>query len=334
MDLNDRFLWHDGGRLIAFRSGAIADAPEIARSRGWDPFELISTARALSDADELRETASAVHKVPRGEVPALAGELIDKVATKRLVALGGGRVIDVAKAVAAAREGGVCAIPTTLAGAEMNSIGRLVPGHEDVVRVRPALVLADPALMTSLPEQPLRASAMNALAHGTEALFTRMANPAAGVIALHGASLIASSLDHEPDERPRADLALGALFCSWAMESAGFALHHVISQTLVRECGAPHAETNAIMLPVTIGALARRSPKAAERVASALTTETASLGERVRELADEPRRLSDLGLDQAQIAEVPELALERPELRNLAEVPTRAELEELLETAW
>lgn len=334
MDLNERFLWHQGGRLIAFRSGAVADAPEIARSRGWTPFELISTERALSGADALADAAATVHEVPRGQVPDLAAELVEKVSTERLVALGGGRVIDVAKAVASAREGGVCAIPTTLSGAEMNSIGRLAPGHEGAARIRPAIVLADPALMTSLPEQPLRASAMNALAHGLEALFTRMANPAAGLIALHGAALIASALDHDPEERPRADLALGSLFSSWAMESAGFALHHVLSQTLVRECGAPHAETNAILLPVTLEALAGRSPKAAERVASALSTKPESLGERIRELSDEPRRLSDLGLDQNRVAEVPELALERVELRNLAEAPTRAELEQLLEQAW
>ncbi len=334
MDLNDRFLWHDGGRMIAFRSGAVADAPEIARSRKWTPYELISTERALAGVGELATAAAAVHVLPRGQVPELAAGLVDKVSTDRLVALGGGRVIDVAKAIASAREGGVCAIPTTLSGAEMNSIGRLMPGHEDAARVRPAIVLADPGLMTSLPEQPLRASAMNALAHGVEALFTRMANPAAGLIALHGAALIASALDHEPDERPRADLALGSLFSSWAMASAGFALHHVLAQTLVRECGAPHAETNAILLPVTVGALAGRSPKAADRVASALRTKPESLGERIRELSDEPRRLSDLGLDQERVAKVPELALERVELRNLAEVPTRPELERLLEQAW
>ena len=334
MDLNERFLWQDGGRLIAFRAGAPADAPEILHSRGWEPFELISTARAMSGADELRSAAAAIHEVPRGEVPRLAGELIDEVGTERLVALGGGRVIDVAKAVAAARAGGVCAIPTTLSGAEMNSIGRLAPGYEKATRVRPAIVLADPGLMTSLPEQALRASAMNALAHGVEALFTRLANPAAGLIALHGGALIGSALDHERDERSQADLALGSLFCGWAMESAGFALHHVICQTLVRECGAPHAETNAIMLPVTIAALARRSAKAAERLASALGVEPDGLGGRIRELSDDPRRLSDLGLDQSRVADVPDAALERVELRNLAEAPTRAELEGILERAW
>ncbi len=334
MQLEDRFLWQDGGRLIAFRVNAVADAPEVARSHSWEPFELLSTPRALDGADELANSAAAVHEVPHGEVPDLAGGLIDSVAALRLVALGGGRVIDVAKAVAATRSGGVLAIPTTLVGAEMSSIGRLPPGHEKATRVRPAIVLADPELMTSLSEQALRASAMNAIAHGVEALFTRMANPAAGLIALHGVGLISSALDQPRESRPRADLALGSLFCAWALESAGFALHHVICQTLVRECGAPHAETNAAMLPITIEALAHRSERAAKRLAKALSTEQDALGNRIRELAGEPRRLSDLGLEQSCVVDVPDAAIERVELRNLAKIPPRAEIEQILERAW
>jgi len=334
MELHDRFLWQDGGRLIAFRGNALSDAVEILRSRNWEPFELVTTSRALADADELTKAATAVHVIGPGEVPALALGLRDRVAALRLVALGGGRVIDVAKAVAAGRSGGVCAIPTTLSGAEMSSTGRLAPGNEKATRVRPAIVLADPALMTSLPEKALRASAMNSLAHGVESLFTRMANPAAGLIALHGASLMRAALDQEPADRARADLALGSLFCGWAMESAGYGLHHVLCQTLVRACGAPHAETHAIVLPVTIAMLAKRSEAAADRLANALSTEPDRLGERVRDLSGETRRLSDLGLDQAQVADVPDKALERIELRNLPKIPSRAELEEILEQAW
>ena len=65
--------------------------------------------------------AAAVHHVGPGPVDELAGELRDRVSGTLLVALGGGRVIDVAKALAAAAGPPVraAAIPTTLSAAEM-----------------------------------------------------------------------------------------------------------------------------------------------------------------------------------------------------------------------
>ena len=58
----------------------------------------------------------------------VAARLIDDVGDGDLVALGGGRVIDVAKAIAAVREVRVAALPTTLSGAEMTRIHRLPEG--------------------------------------------------------------------------------------------------------------------------------------------------------------------------------------------------------------
>ena len=60
--------------------------------------------------------------------------------------------------------------------------------------MRPALVIADPALMASQPMPDLAASAMNALAHAVEALYTPLANPVAEMAALRAAELIAEGL--------------------------------------------------------------------------------------------------------------------------------------------
>ena len=80
---------------------------------------------------------------------------------------------------------------------------------------------------------------MNALAHGAESLYTPLANPVATMAALRGAELLAGALDHPAEERDRAALALGSLLCAYALDSAGFALHHVVCQTLVGCSGRP-----------------------------------------------------------------------------------------------
>ncbi|HXR60964.1 MAG TPA: iron-containing alcohol dehydrogenase, partial [Solirubrobacterales bacterium] len=188
-----------------------------------------------------------------------------------LVALGGGRVIDVAKAVASLSGVEVVAVPTTMSGAEMTGSHRLPEGAEERVRgmVRPSLVIADPEAMTSQPEARLRASSMNALAHGADTLYLPLSNPVSEMTALRGAELIARNLDGEPVLRDREELALGSLLCGYAIDSAGMGMHHLVCQSLVRLCGTPHAETNAAILPCALAFLSEQAPEVYERLATA-----------------------------------------------------------------
>jgi len=331
------FTWRDGERTVVFRAGAFADAPDILDEGTWGRFELLTTPRALGAASvELGERSSAVHQVPGGPVPDAAAALIGSVRNPTLVALGGGRVIDTAKAIAAVRGGRVCAMPTTLSGAEMTTIHRLPAGRESQAShlVRPALVIADPIEMTTLEERRLRASAMNALAHGAEALYGPLANPVATLSALRGAELISAALDQNAGERDRADLALGSLLSADALDSAGFALHHVVCQTLVRVLEIPHAETNATMLPRTIAAMRPRAPEAIESLATALATTPGRIQSRIQSLAGGRRRLRDLDPDRDRLETAVNAILSRPDLANTPDPPDRDELQALLERAW
>jgi alcohol dehydrogenase class IV len=328
------FTWRDGERIVIFRHGALDAAPAILREQGWEEFDLLSTPRALADAPRELQGVGPVHEVALGAVPDLAKAIMGTVRGVAIVALGGGRVIDTAKAIAAAHGGRVCAIPTTLSGAEMTAIHRLPEGHEGRALIRPALVIADPDAMTSQPEPQLRASAMNALAHGAEPLYTPFANPVATMAALRGASLIAASLDAERRSRNRYELALGSLLCAYALDSGLLALHHVICQTLVRVCGTPHAETNAAMLPRTMEAMRDRAPEAIEALAVAIGAEPAGIGERIAELGGGPRRLEELGASRDCLPDVVRAALERPQLQWTPSPPDGDELAALLEAAW
>ena len=86
-------------------------------------------------------------------------------------------MIDAAKAIAAVREGETAAIPTTLSGAEITGIHRLPEGHE-ATAAQPARDRdRGPQAMTDLPGEALRATALNSLGHGADALFGPVANP-------------------------------------------------------------------------------------------------------------------------------------------------------------
>lgn len=306
-----------------------------------EPFDLLSTERHLESAGRLAGSAVAVHEVPAATAPATgvttaAVRLLGSIDATNLVALGGGRTIDVAKAIASVTGARVAAIPTTMSGAEMTGIHRLPEGAESRVRamVRPALVIADPDLMTSAPEPELRASSMNALAHGADSLYTPFANPVSRMTALRGAELIASALDAEPAARDRAALAVGSILCGYAIDSGGFAIHHVVCQTLVRVCGSPHAGTNAAILPRAMAFMAPRAPDRIAALATALGTSSDRIESRILQLGGNPPGLGQLGADQNRLAEAVEAMLMRPELSFTPDAPGRPELQRLIEAAW
>jgi alcohol dehydrogenase class IV len=319
---------------VRFAEGALAAAPATLDENGWSEFELLSTPRALEGAPAgLVERASAVHEVPAGKVAEVSALIFERVGSDRLVALGGGRVIDAAKAIAAVREGEAAAIPTTLSGAEMTAIHRFPEGRTAPRLNRPILAVADPTAMTSLPEQPLRATALNSLGHGADALFGPVANPFSTTSALRGIELIAGALDQPEAERDRVALALGSLFCAHAIDGAGLTLHHAVCQELVRETGVPHAETNATMLPHTMAAMREREPAAMEALASALGTDLDGLDARLAELGGGRRRLGDLDPDRSGLAAALDTMAKR--VVGVMRAPlTREELADLVETAW
>lgn len=306
------FRWRDGERLLVFGRGAVADGGELIE-RG---YAMLTTSRALAGAEELAQAASAVHEVPAGRVDEIAGELRPRIEGEWLVALGGGRVIDVAKALAAADPPRrVAAIPTTLSGAEMTSVHRHARGvPADAARVRPAIVINDPALSASAPAQRLAQSAGNALGHAFEGPATPLRNPVAELAALSASRLIADAFDSDdPDDAARDAVALGALLAGYTIGSTGYGLHHVMSQTLARFAGVPHGAANTIMLPVSTSALAERAAEWFARLERAIGSEPTSLAARIRELGG-VARLRDAGVSGEQLELCVEQASQRPEL--------------------
>lgn len=329
--------WRDpeAGRAVFVGDGLVAEATELLADEGWDEFELLTTERARKDAPALAEAAARVHLVPHGPVPEAAAAVLDAVGAERLVALGGGRVIDAAKAVAAVRGGRVAAIPTTLSGAEMTAIHRLPAGHQATAGVRPALVIADPEAMTSLPERELRATAMNALAHGADSLYTPLADEGTRSAALAGAHRIARELDADRERRDRSELAFGAILCGQAIDAAGLAVHHVVSQSAVRVCGTPHAETNAAVLPVAMDEMRSRAPEPIERLAAALDCEPEQIRVRIEALGGGRRGLAELGAADRCREPLIETALARPELDAMTPGEwTRDDVARIVAAAW
>jgi maleylacetate reductase len=324
----ERFRHVDAHRTILFGPGAVEDAAEPIGTG----FTLLSTARAMQAVPSLAPRAGAVVEVPSGLVEDVAGELRARVRGERLVALGGGRVVDVAKALAAADPPRiVIAIPTTLSAAEMTGAHRHARGvPAGTPHARPALVVNDPALSASQPPALLAASSANALAHALAAVASERATPLSAAVGREAVRRVAGGWAQDAPDRPQ--LALGALLAGWAVDHSGLGLHHVLAQTAVRSAGLAHAHANAALLPATSGALRARAPTAFAALDADLGVPVEQLAARLRARAGADG-LGALDDDEALLARAVEAAAARPELARLTPPPGRDELRALYRAA-
>jgi alcohol dehydrogenase class IV len=319
--MGDAFTWQDGERTIRFGRGTVATFEELLGTG----YTLLTTERAEASAPDVVAAAGAVHHVRPGRVDEIAEELRETVSGELLVALGGGRVVDVTKALAAVAGPPVraAAIPTTLSAAEMSKGHRQATGAPPGTRShRPAIVINDPDLSASQPPDELAASAANSLGHAVEGAVTVNASPVP-VLAAHEAIRLTEAA-YAGDEPDREQLALAALLSGYTIDHAGLGLHHVLCQTLVRIGGAGHGPANAAMLPHTIGALRRRNPATVDATALA------------RDLARRAgaERLRDIGVAEGRLEDCVKAAAERPQLKVTPPPADADEIRALYRDAW
>jgi alcohol dehydrogenase class IV len=311
--MSKAFRHVDHERTICFGVGALDAAGDLL----GDTFTLLTTPRAADSAPGLVKRAAAVVHLPAGPVDVVAAELREDVSGGKLVALGGGRVIDVAKALAAAdgpRE--VAAIPTSLAGAEMTGVHRHARGVADSTpKIRPSLVINDPELSASQPIDQLAASSANALGHAITALVSERSTAIARAVAAQAITTLGTGwLGEAPD---RGEVALGALLAGWAVDQSGLGPHHALAQTAVRMASLEHAHVNAALLPLTVAAMRTRDRAAFERLDAALARPIEALADELRrraELAD----LGQLGADAELLDRTVAAAIKRPELARVS----------------
>jgi maleylacetate reductase len=319
--MSEAFRHADRERTIVFGAGALDAAADLFR----DGYTLLTTPRALSSAPELAERATSVVHVPAGLVDAVAADLRADVTGEHFVALGGGRVIDVAKALAAAdgpRD--VAALPTSLAGAEMTGVHRHALGVADSTpKVRPSLVVNDPALSASQPTDQLAASSANALGHAITALVSERSTAIARAVAADAISTIASGWSG--DEPDRGQVALGALLAGWAVDHSGLGPHHALAQTAVRMASLEHAHVNAALLPLTVAAMRARDRVAFERLELALARPVEAFADELR-LRAGVAGLGQLGADAELLDRTVAAAAKRGELARVTPALERDEV--------
>lgn len=254
-----------------------------------------------------------------------------------VVAVGGGSATGLAKALAVRTGVDQVIVPTTYSGSEVTPVlGETADGAKTTRTspdILPETVVYDVDLSRSLPHDVTVTSAVNALAHAVEAVYSPQANPVVDLLALDAARRLAAGLRALDGPDARDELLMGAWLAGTCLGSVGMALHHKLCHTLGGSFDLPHAPTHTVVLPHAMAYNAAAAPEAMRRLADALGVDDAPGG--VFDLvttAGGPTSLRELGMAEADLDRAAELAVGTP-YPNPAEL-TRDGLRALLGRAW
>lgn len=225
------------------------------------------------------EVFDAIEQNPKHSTVNQAGEQIRRHCSELVIGLGGGSVLDAAKAIAllATNPGNiedyegrekyqaaplqVVAIPTTCGtGSEVTWVAVIthterhfkmsIKGPE----MYPAVALVDPDLLKSLPAALVASTGMDALVHAIEAYTVKPATFITDIFALEAIRLIHSSLERAyidivEDDDARENLMKGSLVAGMAFGNSDVGAVHCISESIGAILDMPHGVANAIFLP-------------------------------------------------------------------------------------
>ncbi len=220
-----------------------------------------------------------------------------------LVAVGGGSVIDTAKAVGLVLANGgdvveydftldeprpidrpitpLVAVPTTAGTGSEVTFWAVVtdPERREKLGVggplmAPAVALVDPELTLTLSPALTAFTGLDALTHAVEALAATSAGPFSDLCALRAVSLAATSLRRAVadggDRTARRDMALASLLAGAAFTNADVGAVHCIAEVVGGLYDLPHGLVCALYLPPVVEFSAAAAPERYAAVAEAL----------------------------------------------------------------
>lgn len=195
-----------------------------------------------------------------------------------IIALGGGSVLDAAKAVAVLAANPdltladmmpgaalnprlpFIAIPTTAGtGSEATNVSVIITAENHIKLVLahsqllPDLAIIDACLTLGVPPHVTAMTGIDALTHAIEAYVASNVTPLTQALALRAISMISHALPiavgQGHDIKAREDMMLASYMAGMAFSNAGLGLCHAMAHQIGAAYNIPHGKANAVMLP-------------------------------------------------------------------------------------
>ena len=351
-------------------SGEIDATADAVKAIGLRKVLLVTTeGRMMSDSGErlrkvLGRSIQKIYDDVRSHVPTdTVQEALDIAKRERvdgIVSFGGGSCADTAKAICffAEQSEGVpgtshvdrpvmphVSIPTTYSGAELTPFFGMT---DEATRQKtgaggpttaPVVAIYDPKATLDMPPDTSGETAMNALAHGVEAVYSPRRTPEAEAIALEAIRRIAAAaprvVDDGDDLDARTEMLAGAALAGRCLQNAGMGIHHGLAQMIGGRSGIPHGRANAVILSKAVAFNELAAPDAIRKIGEAMGDPNDAAGaiDRLRERLGLPSGLAKAGVSDEDIAAVAALAPQNGNVRNNVRRASPEEIQALLESA-
>ena len=276
-----------------FNPGAIENLRQLDLQEVLLVTDAASEARGVPDEIRRHLGTAAVHVFSEiepepDEAQVRAGvEILDKMQADAIVAIGGGSVLDAAKAMRLfhehphltldeltlpfldarkrvarypqiAHKVRLVGIPTTAGtGSEVSPAAVLTVGDTKVTLVDytlvPDVAIVDPNLTLSLPPSATADTGIDALTHALEAAVSIFASPYTDAFCVQAVYQIMGSLPKAcsdgSDLEARTAMANAATIAGLAFSNAFVGVNHALAHAVGGRFGIPHGRANAIFLP-------------------------------------------------------------------------------------
>ncbi len=195
-----------------------------------------------------------------------------------IIAVGGGSVIDTAKAIGVAMNNPefkdiksmsgvsstknpslpIIALPTTHGTAAECTINFVITNEEDQVKMVcvdphsiPILSIIDSELMNAMPASIAAVTGMDALTHAIESYITKAHNEMSDMFALKAIELIYNNLEKAVNKDKKAidSMALAQYIAGMGFSNVGLGIVHSMAHQLGALYDTPHGLANALLLP-------------------------------------------------------------------------------------
>lgn len=144
-------------------------------------------------------------------------------------------------------------------------------------------VFAEPKYTYSMPFRTTVSTALDALAHAVESMFTKRADFLTVKFALISAGLLYPILEklnktkELPDENDRDTLYFASLYAGFALNKGGTGFPHGMGYALTEDFNVPHGLACAVFLPAYIKEAEKANPVLTKELFSAMNTDFESL---------------------------------------------------------
>jgi acetaldehyde dehydrogenase/alcohol dehydrogenase len=276
-----------------FNPGALENLRQLDAARPMIVTDGPTEARGVADEVRAHLNAHAVHVFSAVEPEPTEAQIragiedIVRVGADAIVAVGGGSVMDAAKAMRLFHESpqlsvrelslpfldarkriasfpqverklGLVAIPTTAGtGSEVSPAAVITVGQRKVTLVDyslvPDMAIVDPMLTLTMPPEITADTGIDALTHALEAAVSIFASPFTDAFCVQAVRLILGALARAhrdgSDLEARTDMANAATIAGFAFSNAFVGLNHALAHAVGARFGVAHGRANAIFLP-------------------------------------------------------------------------------------